>query len=139
MLQQTELRVCLCLQNALEQNSESLLLFLFRGTKFQVVFSSAERFGTEFQVFASIFSAEWKSELFSLLRKGGSEQDSKSLLLFMFLGMKFCAFFSSAEWFGMEFREISVPRNSGNSAGTNQWCCLLRLPRNNYFVRNLQP
>ncbi len=35
-----------------ERNFESLLLFLFHG---RVVFSSAEWFGTEFQVFATIF------------------------------------------------------------------------------------
>ncbi len=40
---------------ASERNSESLVLFLFRGTEFRVVFSFAEWFGTEFQVFASIF------------------------------------------------------------------------------------
>jgi hypothetical protein len=38
-----------------ERISESFLLFLFHGTEFQVVFSSAEWFGKEFQVFASIF------------------------------------------------------------------------------------
>ncbi len=32
-----------------EGNSERLLLFLFRGTEFRVVFSSAEGFGTEFR------------------------------------------------------------------------------------------
>jgi hypothetical protein len=34
-----------------EGNSESLLLFLFNGTEFRVVFSSAEGFGTEFREF----------------------------------------------------------------------------------------
>jgi hypothetical protein len=39
----------------------------------------------------------------------------------------------SAEWFGMEFREFSVRRNSQNSAGTNQLFRPFRLPRNNFF------
>ncbi len=55
LLQQTELRACFRLRNDSEQNSESLLLFLFHRTEFQVVFSSAEWFRTEFHVFASIF------------------------------------------------------------------------------------
>ncbi len=104
-------------------------------------------FGTEFREFASIFprngipswflfrgmvwnrfpsvcfyfcSTERNSELFSLQRNG-SEQNSESLLLFLFHCTEFLAFFSSVEWFGTEFRESSVPRNSRNSAGTNQF------------------
>jgi hypothetical protein len=42
----------------------------------------------------------------------------ESLLLFLFLCTEFRAFFSSAERFGTEFREFSVPRNSRNSTGT---------------------
>jgi hypothetical protein len=42
-------------KTASERNSESLLLFWLHGTEFRVVFSSAEVFGTEFQVFSSIF------------------------------------------------------------------------------------
>jgi hypothetical protein len=52
---------------------------------------------------------------------------------------EFLAFFSSAEWFGAEFREFSVPRNSQNSAGTKQLFRLFRLLWNNFFVRNCQP
>ncbi len=37
--------------NGLEQNSKCLLLFLFHGTEFRVVFSSAEWFRTEFRKF----------------------------------------------------------------------------------------
>ena len=87
--------------------------FLLHGNEFRVVFSSAEWFGTEFREFASnlvprngisscvlfrrrvrnrfflgvcfyFHSTERNSELFSLLRNG-SEQDSESLLLFVFL------------------------------------------------------
>jgi hypothetical protein len=65
---------------------------LFQGTEFRVGFSSAEWFGTEFQVFASI----------------------------LFHGTEFRVVFSSTEWFGTEFREFPIPRNSRNSAGTNQ-------------------
>jgi hypothetical protein len=38
----------------------------------------------------------------------------------------------------MKFREFSVPRNSLNSAGTNQLFRLFRLPRNNFLVGNCQ-
>jgi hypothetical protein len=41
-------------RNGAEGHSESLLLFLFHGTEFRVVYSSAEGFETEFRVFASI-------------------------------------------------------------------------------------
>ncbi len=57
-------RICICF-GSIERNSElcslprkglgknygSLLLFLFHGTEFRVVFSSAEGFGTEFRDF----------------------------------------------------------------------------------------
>ncbi len=78
-------------------------------------------------------STERNSELFSLPRNV-SERNSENLILFLFLSTEFQAFFSSAEWFGMEFREISVPRNSRNSARTNQLFRLFRRPRNNFFV-----
>jgi hypothetical protein len=42
-------------RNGLERNFENLRLFLVQGTEFQVVFSSAEGFGTEFREYASIF------------------------------------------------------------------------------------
>jgi hypothetical protein len=48
---------------------------------------------------------ERNSELFSLLRNG-SDRNSESLLHFLFHGSEFCAFFSSAEWFGTEVREL---------------------------------
>jgi hypothetical protein len=47
--------------------------------------------------------------LFSLLQIG-SEENSESLLLFLFQGTEFQAFFSSAECCGTEFREFSVPQ-----------------------------
>jgi hypothetical protein len=40
-----------------------------------------------------------------------SEQNSECLFLFFFHGTEFRAFLSSAERFGTEFREFSVPRN----------------------------
>jgi hypothetical protein len=67
------LRVCFLPQNDSEQNSESLLIFLFHGPN--------------------------HSELFSLPRNG-SELNSESLLLFLFHGRKFRAYFSSTERFG---------------------------------------
>ncbi len=81
-------------------------------------------------------ASERNSELVSLPRNG-LEGNSESLLLFLFHGTEFLTFFSSAECFGTEFREFSVPRNSRNSAGTNQLFRLFRLPRNNFFCRKL--
>ncbi len=83
-------------------------------------------------------STERNSEHFCLPRNG-SELNSEGLLLFLFHCTEFQAFFSSKEWFGTEFREFSVLRNSLNSAGTNQLFRPLRLPRNNFFVGNCQP
>ncbi len=71
--------------------------------------------------------------------RNASERNSKSLLLFLFHGTEFLVFFSSAEWFGTEFRKFSVSRNSRNSAGTNRLFRLFRLPRNNFLVGNWQP
>ncbi len=42
-------------RNGSERNFENLRLFLVQGTEFQVVFSSAEGFGTELREYASIF------------------------------------------------------------------------------------
>ncbi len=77
-------------------------------------------------------ASERNSELVSLPRNGLG-RNSKSLLLFLFHGTEFLAFFSSEEWCGTEFREFSFPRNSRNSAGTNQLFRLFRLPRNNFL------
>ncbi len=83
-------------------------------------------------------STERNSELFSLPLKG-SEGNSESLLLFLVHGMEFRVVFSSAEGFGTEFREFSVPQNSWNSIGSNQLFRQFRLPWNNFFVGNSQP
>jgi hypothetical protein len=48
-------------RNCAERNSESLLIFLFHGTEFRALFSSAERrFGTEFRKF-SVPQNSWNS------------------------------------------------------------------------------
>jgi hypothetical protein len=47
----------------LEGNSESLLVFLFNGTEFRTVFSSAEGFGTEFREFLFRGTAVIPSEI----------------------------------------------------------------------------
>ncbi len=52
----TELRACFLPRNASEQDFASLLLFLFHGSEFWVVFSSVEWFRTEFREFV-----EWLS------------------------------------------------------------------------------
>jgi hypothetical protein len=46
-----------------ERNSESMLLFLFHGTEFRVVLSSAEGFGTEFRRFLFRGTAGIPSEI----------------------------------------------------------------------------
>ncbi len=71
--------------------------------------------------------------------KNDLEHISESSLCFLFHGMEFRAFLSLSEWFGTEFREFSVPRNSRNSVGINHLFRLFRLPRSNYFVGNCQP
>jgi hypothetical protein len=59
-----------------EGNFESLLLFLFHGTEFRVVFSSAEWFWNRILgVYYYFYSMKWNSELFSLPRNG-SERNS---------------------------------------------------------------
>jgi hypothetical protein len=55
-------------------NSESLLLFLFHRTEFQVAFSTVKGFGREFQEFASIFIPR------NGIPRKGSERNSKSFL-----------------------------------------------------------
>ncbi len=54
----------------------------------------------------------------------------------LFHGTEFRVVFSSAEGFGTEFREVSVPRNSRNSVGNNHLFRLFRLPRN-YFLSEI--
>ncbi len=99
--------------------------------RIESVLSSAKPLGAEFREFAFIFVPR------NGIPRKVSERNSETLKLFLFLSTEFQAFFSSAEWFGMEFREISVPRNSRNSARTNQLFRLFRRPRNNFFCRNL--
>jgi hypothetical protein len=98
-------------RNGSEQNSESLLLFLFHGTEFRVVFSSAEGFGTEFREYTSIFVTR--------------------------NGIPSCFLFRGGVRNGIP--EVSVPRNSRNSVGNKHLFRLFRLPRNYFFVGNSQP
>jgi hypothetical protein len=108
-----------------ERNSEC---FLFRG----MVWNRISRICVYF------WSKERISKLFSHLRKG-LERNSESMLLFLFHGTEFRVVTSSAEGFGTEFREVSVPRNSRNSVGNPPLFRLFRLPRNYFFVGNSQP
>jgi hypothetical protein len=57
-------------------------------------------------------STERNSELFSLPRKD-SERNSASMLLFLIHGTEFRVVFSSAEGFGMEFREFLFRGTAG--------------------------
>jgi hypothetical protein len=115
--------------------------FYFCSTKWNSVLFSLPLKSSEgeFRVFASILvPSERNSELFSLPLIG-SERNSESFNLFLFNGTEFRVVFSSAEGFGTEFRELSVPRNSRNSVGNNHLFRLFRLPRNYFFVGNSQP
>jgi hypothetical protein len=75
LLQQTKLTACFFPRHASERNSERfaissnlrLLLILFHGTEFRVGFSSAELFGTEFPLFASIFVPRYRTPNIFLL------------------------------------------------------------------------
>ncbi len=109
----------------MERNSE---LFLFRGMVGNGIPT----------VCFYVCSTERNSELSSLSRKG-LEPNSESLILFLFHGKEFRVVFSSAEGFGTEFREVSVPRNSRNFVGKDRLFRLFRLPRNYFFVGNSQP
>jgi hypothetical protein len=113
-------------ERASEKNSESLLLFLLHGTEFPVVFFSAEWFGTEFQVFASIVVPRKGIPSCFLFR--GKVQNRITRVCFYF-----CSLVQNSEHFsplqnGSERNsEFSVPRNSRNSARTNQLLHLFRL------------
>ncbi len=98
-------------RNGSEPNSESLLIFLFYGTEFRVIFSSAEGFGAKFREHASIF-------------------DPRN-------GILRCFLFRGRVRNGIP--RISVPRNSRNSLGNNHLFRQFRLPRNYFLVGNSQP
>jgi hypothetical protein len=91
-------------------NSESLLLFLFHGTEFRVVFSFTESFRTEFREFACFFVTVLvrNSEHFSFQQNAGTE-----------------------------FREFSVPRNSQNSIGNDHLFHLFHRPRDYFFLSEI--
>jgi hypothetical protein len=95
-----------------EGNSEILLLFLFHGTEFQVVFSSAK--GVRMGIMKVCFYF-WSTEN----------------------GIPSCFLFHGRVRNGIP--RISVPRNSRNSVGNNHLFRLFRLPRNYFFVGNSQP
>ncbi len=89
------------------------------------------------QSFVFIFVLGTKFKLFSLPRNSW-ERNFTSLLLFLFHGTEFWAFFSFTEWFGTEFLKFSVLLNSWNSFRTNHLFLLFRLLRN-FFAWNSQP
>ncbi len=95
-------------RNGSERNYESLLLFLFHGTEFRVVLSSAVGLGREFRKFASFVVP-------------------RNIIPSCFL------FHGRAR---KGFREFSVPRNFRNSVGNNHLFHLFRLPRD-YFLSEI--
>jgi hypothetical protein len=98
--------LCSLPRNGSEWNSKSLLLVLFHGMGFGVVFSSIRVRNRIMRVCFYFCSTERNSKLFSLLSKGS------------------------------ECKGFSFPRNSRNSVGNNYLVCLFRLPRNYFFVGN---
>ena len=103
--------LCSLPRNGSERNSENLHLFWLHGTKFRVVFSSAEGFGPELWEFASIFVPRNGIPSYFLFR--GRVRNG--------------------------IPRFSVPRNNRNSVGNNHLFRLFRLPRNYFFVGNSQP
>jgi hypothetical protein len=63
----------------------------------------------------------------------------RELILFLFHCTEFRGFFSSAKRFGTEFREFPNLWNSRNSAGTNQLFHNILSSAENFFVGNCQP
>jgi hypothetical protein len=84
--QKTELKACFHPRNASEWNSESLLLFLFHGTEFQVVFSSASIFVSRniipscFLLGGMVSNGIRRVCFYRIASIYGSEQNSKSFL-----------------------------------------------------------
>ncbi len=85
---------------------------------FRVVFSSAEWFGTDFLEFASILASRNGIPGYILFRWRVWKGIPRDCFFFGPLN-EFRVVFSSAEGFGTEFRERSVPRNRQNSVGNN--------------------
>jgi hypothetical protein len=109
--------------NASERNSESLLLFLFHGTEFRALFSSAEWFGTGFLDLASIFVTRNGIPVIFLFRE--MVQTGISRVCFYF-----CSTVQNSRHFSLQRNGSErnsdvffVPRNSRNSAGTNHRNC----------------
>jgi hypothetical protein len=107
--------------------------YLFRG---RVLFRGMLRNGIPI-ICIYFGSTERNSELCSLPQKG-SEQNSGSLLLFLFHGTEFRdVLFRGRVRNGIP--RFSVPRNNRNSDGNNHLFRLFRLPRKYFFVGNSQP
>ncbi len=123
----------------LRKGSPELSFIFVPGNGIRSFFSSAEWFGTEFHLFASIVVPRNGIPSGFLFLGMVQNEIPRALLLLLFHDTEFRAFFSSSDWFGTEFREFSVPRNSRNSAGTNQMFRPFLLPQNNFLVGNCQP
>jgi hypothetical protein len=119
LIKPTVVRLTFAAGTARYRNGTKVILnivfpFLFHGTEFWVVFSSAEGFGTELWEFASI----------------------------LFHRTEFRVVFSSAEGFGTEFRELSVPRTrvpfgpKKVSIFSTIYCVFSRFLRN-YFLSKI--
>jgi hypothetical protein len=98
-------------RNAPEQNSESLPLLLFHGTKFRAV----------------------------SLPRNAQEQNFESLLQFLFNGTEFEHFSHPQNGVERISEGFPVSRNCRNSVGNNQMFCLFRLLRNNFISEIANP
>ncbi len=111
---------------------QRLLLLRFVPSCFRTVWNRIPRVCFYFRY------TDRNSKLFSLPLMDW-EGNSESLLLFLVHGTEFRVVFSSAEGFGTEFREFSLPQNSRDSIGNNHLFHLFCLPRNYFFVGNSHP
>jgi hypothetical protein len=115
------------------RNKISNVCFYFCSTERSSKLFSLPRNGSKRNFY--FCSTVWNSEHISLPRNG-KEQNSERLLLFLFHGLEFCAFLSSADWFRTEFRDFSGWPNNRNSLGTNHLFRLFRLPQK-YFLSKI--
>ncbi len=112
--------------------------FLLHGKEFQVVFSSAEWFGTEFREFSSIF-VPWNGISSCVLFRRRVRNRLWEFASIFVLRKGIPSYFLFRGRVRNGIPRFSVPRNNRNSVGNNHLFRLFRLPRNYFFVGNSQP
>ncbi len=102
---------CVLFRGIVRNGIPRICIFWYHGMEFQIVFSSAEGFGTELWEFASIFVPR-KGIPSGFLCRGRVRNG---------------------------IPRFSVPRSNRNSVGNNHLFRLFRLSQNYFFVGNSQP